>query len=807
MAKFNLSKEIADVEARIPNSNYILGKGLLQPFRSTNSGSRAIMQNIQAEQRLPLMNPEPSIISTGHENRYGEMSSNYVKAKTNYVVIDKVQKYPWDTSDTRQVYCILLDPDNNVLELLPRKPYEHVSESFGYTFDTTMVDSLDTGSLIPKGTVVTKTRSFDQYNNRQDGLNLRTVYMASGMTIEDPVIVSESTAKRFNSPLIDKVRVMINDNDILLNLFGGDNLNEYKVIPDIGQEITNGMLCAVRREKKDEEALFAQSWKRLKELMISDEPYLVPDGKIIDIDIYPNNPEALEKSVYNQQLYKYYVANKNFCQNVVNIVKPLLDEKKCKMTYKMEKFYSLCLKTIKDTQYISDKVFNGIIMDITVMRVIPLHKGDKVTDRYGGKGVVSEILPDDQMPEVQLQDGTFEPVDIIYNKCTCVNRLNPGQLFETSITAVGEQVIEYICNNQISCDVAAKMIYQYINIINPHEAAEFWDNYSNMMDEDKETFIASYTKDGCIYIVTKPMTPVTLNTLEQLYKTFPFASQMKVRVRQIDSNGNYRKVYTNRLLTAGFKYIYRLKQFAEEKFSAVSLAATNIRGENTKSKASKLHKSLFSSTPVRFGEMEWEDLLHIDAVEQVIQVLMLLSSSPGARRLCEQLLTGDPLSMDIKLDDKSTSRSAELAAAYLKTMGLRLEINKIPKTRQGAGRVVVTRLPKAKETMKTVVERTPFEILDEHVDQILDLDEKSKGKLHEVVYRVKNCETLEDANNVIRDLRRAKAIHIANRGKEQFNIDSAEELIEKMKTEGITKAPTHIVGRVVVDRIPGIDKQ
>ena len=55
----------------------------------------------------------------------------------------------------------------------------------------------------------------------------------------------------------------------------------------------------------------------------------------------------------------------------------------------------------------------------------------------------------------------------------------------------------------------------------------------------------------------------------------------------IDSNGNYRFVKARRNIVVGKEYMFRLKQFAEEKFSATSLSATNIRGENTKSKANK----------------------------------------------------------------------------------------------------------------------------------------------------------------------------------------------------------------------------
>lgn len=801
MANFNLKKDIEDVEARIPNQNYALGKGLLQPFRPTNSGSRAVMQATQVEHRLPLMNPEPAHVMTGHENRYGEMSSNYIRAEANYVVIDKIAKYPSDASDTRQVYVIVLNTDTNTLDVFDRNPYEHVSESFGYLYDTSFIDKLITGDGIPKGSIISKTRSFDENNIRQDGLNLRTIYMACGKTIEDPVIVSESTAKRFASPLIDKVRIMVNDNDILLNLYGeGNNITDYKTFPNIGEEIKGGILCALRREKKEDEALFSQSWERLKTTMISDEPYLVPEGTVIDIDVYCNNPDALRKSTYNQQIYHYYQLTRQFAEAVVKACKPFDDDPSIKFSYALDKLYCRCLDICDECQYIFDKVFSNIIMDITVLRVIPLNQGDKVTDRYGGKGVVSAILPDDQMPEIELPNGRIEPVDIIYNKCTCVNRLNPGQLFETSVTYVGEAIVDFIYDHKLSPDDAAKMIHDYIDILVPEEASSFIDTYNNMSLEDKDLFIRSYIDDGNIFLVTPPMRPITLDTLRELYERFPFVQQAKVRVLQEDSNGNLRKVYAHRCLTAGFKHIYRLKQFAEEKFSAVSLAATNIRGENTKSKASKLHKILFSSTPVRFGEMEWEDLIHISAIEQLIQVLMLLSSSPGARRLCDKLLTGDPLDMDVKLDDKSSSRSAEIANAYLKTMGLKLVISKIPKDKKGAGRVVVTRVPKDNAEMQKVVGRVPFELTDADIDSIEGL--ASKDCLKEVVVRVNNCKTLEEAQQVVSDMRRSKATKLIEEVKDQYGCKTVDAAIKQI-AKGV-KMPKRVVGRIVAERLPNL---
>ena len=90
MNTYNLEKDIKEVESTLTSQDQTLGKGLLQPFRATNSGSRAVMQATQSEQELSLLNPEPPIVSTGFENRFMQESSNYILSDRNYVVIDKI---------------------------------------------------------------------------------------------------------------------------------------------------------------------------------------------------------------------------------------------------------------------------------------------------------------------------------------------------------------------------------------------------------------------------------------------------------------------------------------------------------------------------------------------------------------------------------------------------------------------------------------------------------------------------------------------------------------------------------------------
>lgn len=77
-------------------------------------------------------------------------------------------------------------------------------------------------------------------------------------------------------------------------------------------------------------------------------------------------------------------------------------------------------------------------------------------------------------------------------------------------------------------------------------------------------------------------------------------------------------------------------------------------------------------------DMETGNLIHLGA-ELVVQMLMLYSTSPNARRLVSDMLTGDPFNIDVKLDMDSKNRNVEILNVYLKTMGLRLVFKKIPK--------------------------------------------------------------------------------------------------------------------------------
>lgn len=669
MSSVNIVEQIENVKKRIRESEEVLGRGLLQPFNNTNSGSRKIMFGTHLEHRLPLMNPEVALVQTGYEAEFGEYSSSFIPADSDYMVISKIPKFSF--MNEYHYFVLLLDRKRNELTVIERVSYKHITETYGYMLNNQMLDLMKPNDIITKGTVLQKSKSYDDYNNRMDGVNLITAYVSNEKTMEDGIRLSKSAAKKLSSPLLKKVTIIINDNDIPLNLYGDNAV--YKMCPDIGEETLNGTLCAIRREKK-EESLFTQSYDRLRDIMMSDEKYPL-DGKVIDVNIYCNNPENLSSSYYNIQLKKYYDENIRFNTELFNSVNKVIEIYNCKMSYDLQKLYSTSKRIISGDQYSKDRSFSNIILEIVLLEEIPIQEGDKLSDRYGGKGVVSQIVEDWQMP--QLDNGAF--VEISFNGSTCVNRENPGQLFETSITHIGSRVIDYINLQTLHMDECLELYRQYVSAISKDLGNTVTSIIEGLNEDEQSAFINSVSCDNGIMVSIKPISEsFDIDKLDELYKLFPWATQYDISVPITDSNGNIRRVQARRPLVCGKKYIYRLKQYAEEKFSATSLSSTNIRNENSRSKANKNYKALYTKTPIKFGEMETGDMSHL-GMEAVIINLMLHSASPHGRRLSEELLTGDPFNIDIRLDEDSKNRNVEILNAYFKTMGLKLVFEKIYK--------------------------------------------------------------------------------------------------------------------------------
>jgi len=85
-----------------------------------------------------------------------------------------------------------------------------------------------------------------------------------------------------------------------------------------------------------------------------------------------------------------------------------------------------------------DKLPSGVIRSIQVSVAVlrKIQVGDKMAGRHGNKGVISQIIPVEDMPF--MEDGT--PVDIILNPLGVASRMNIGQILETHLGLAGRKL-------------------------------------------------------------------------------------------------------------------------------------------------------------------------------------------------------------------------------------------------------------------------------------------------------------------------------------------------------------------------------
>jgi len=148
-------------------------------------------------------------------------------------------------------------------------------------------------------------------------------------------------------------------------------------------------------------------------------------------------------------------------------------------------YYEDKINKIKKGDDLPPGVIKTIKVYIAMKRKIAV--GDKISGRHGNKGIVSVILPEEDMPF--MEDGT--PVDIVLNPLGVPSRMNAGQILETHLgwaskelgKKIGEMVDEYrkkmfspdIIRQRIKDIYKSKDIDDLIDRLNDDEVVEFAD--------------------------------------------------------------------------------------------------------------------------------------------------------------------------------------------------------------------------------------------------------------------------------------------------------------------------------------------
>ena len=101
------------------------------------------------------------------------------------------------------------------------------------------------------------------------------------------------------------------------------------------------------------------------------------------------------------------------------------------------------------------------VVTVTIKTEEPVKIGDKIANRYGAKGIISEIVPDDQM----VKDEQGRTLDVLMTSVGISTRINPNQVIETALAKVAEKTGETIRLDQVPkenyVDFAKKLLKKH----------------------------------------------------------------------------------------------------------------------------------------------------------------------------------------------------------------------------------------------------------------------------------------------------------------------------------------------------------
>ena len=351
-----------------PNQAFSIATSMI-PFLNHDDANRALMGSNMQKQATPCLIPQAPLVSTGIEEAAARDTGRVVIAEEEGTIAE-------------------VDSKHIVIKNSKGKEKEYKLISFSRTNGFTAFHqrpSVLLGQKVKKGEVIADTSS-SEHGQMALGQNILVAFMSwSGANYEDAIIVSERLVKesRFTSIHIEEFVVNVRDTKLGPEVTTPD-------IPNVGE---------IKLKNLDEEGV----------IRIGAE---VRPGDILVGKITPKGETQLTPE---ERLLRSLFGEK--ARDVKDTSKRVEGGKRGRV---------ISVKIFSREK--GDKLESGIIkrIHIEVAELRSISVGDKLAGRHGNKGVISTILPEEDMPF--MADG--RPIDIILTPLGVPSRMNLGQILE-----------------------------------------------------------------------------------------------------------------------------------------------------------------------------------------------------------------------------------------------------------------------------------------------------------------------------------------------------------------------------------------
>ncbi len=349
------------------------------PFLENDDATRALMGANMQKQAVPCINPEAPLVSTGAEDIVSRSAGRIVVCKKAGIVdyVDAEKIIVKEKGGGKTTYNLIGFLRSNDFTAIHQRPIVNL------------------GDEVKEGDVLADNYSTDG-GQLSLGHNLLVAFLPwRGNNFEDAVVLSERMVRDdvFTSVHIEEFSVNIRDTKL------GPEINTCD-IPNVGE---------VKLKDLDEEGIVRIGAEvRADDILVGK---ISPKG---EAELTPE--EYLLRSIFGEK-----------ARDVKDTSLRLDNGKQGRV---------IGIKIFSRDQ--GDKLEPGIIKKvfIEIAQLRKISVGDKLAGRHGNKGVISKILPIEDMP--YLEDGT--PVDIVLNPLGVASRMNLGQILETHLGWAAEKL-------------------------------------------------------------------------------------------------------------------------------------------------------------------------------------------------------------------------------------------------------------------------------------------------------------------------------------------------------------------------------
>jgi len=383
----------------------------LIPFLENDDASRALMGSNMQRQAVPTLRPDAPLVKSGVERRAARDSGAVVLARRSGTVKRvTAEQIVVEAEDGRlDTYRLLHMLRSNQTTCITQRPI------------------VSKGQRVRKGQVLADGPCTDN-GELALGQNVLVAFMPwGGYNYEDAILLSERLVKDdvYTSIHIEKYEKEARDTKL-----GPEEIT--RDIPNVGEDVLKDLdengIIRVGAEVRPEDILVGEvAPKGQGELTAEERLIIAIFGKKAEEtrDVSLRVPHGEKGKVVDVKVFSRFKYRCVHCKTVFNFSK------------KPER--TICERCEGDMQRLTPDELNAGVNQLVRVYIAQKRKvmeGDKMAGRHGNKGVISKILPEEDMPF--LPDGT--PIDIVLNPLGVPSRMNIGQILETHLGLVGKHL-------------------------------------------------------------------------------------------------------------------------------------------------------------------------------------------------------------------------------------------------------------------------------------------------------------------------------------------------------------------------------